>query len=292
MSLKAISNKITSKVGRQILITQKHSPALLFGAGAIGFVATAVLASRATLKMDEVLKEAEENRKTAETLDHADYSEQDRKKDLSLVRVKTALKVAKLYAPAVTVGVVTLGCLTGSHLILSRRNVALTAAYAAVEKGFKEYRERVVAAYGEEQDTEFRFGSHEVEIAVDTDEGPVVKTVSKLDQRGSIYARLFDEYNPNWSKEWGYNRMFLRSQQNYANDLLKVRGHVFLNEVHDMLGMDHTSAGAVVGWVLGNGDNEIDFGIAGTFEGQRFINGDERSVLLDFNVDGVVYDLI
>jgi hypothetical protein len=87
--------------------------------------------------------------------------------------------------------------------------------------------------------------------------------------------------------------MFIRSQQNYANDLLNARGHVFLNEVYDMLGIERTSAGAVVGWVRGNGDNEIDFGVLNDLHsGQRFINGDERSVLLDFNVDGVVYDLI
>ena len=291
--LKELSKKVTTKVGRQVLIAQKNSPVLLFGVGVAGVLGTVVLASRATLKMDEILKEAEENRETAETLDHADYSEADRKKDLILVRTKTAISIAKLYGPAFALGVFSIGCLTGSHVILSRRVVGLTTAYAALDKGFREYRERVVAEYGVEKDVEFRFGAHEVELAVDTDEGPVAKTFMQVDQKHSIYARLFDETNTNWSPDWMYNRTFIRSQQNWANDMLKVRGHMFLNDVYDMLAMERSSAGAVVGWVLGNGDDEIDFGVLNDmFEGSRFINGNERSVLLDFNVDGVVYDLI
>ena len=110
----------------------------------------------------------------------------------------------------------------------------------------------------------------------------------------SVYARFFDEGCEQWSKNPEYNLMFLRSQQNYYNDMLKSRGHVFLNEVYDALGIPRTQAGAVVGWMISdNGDNFIDFGV---FDGDRprardFVNGYERSILLDFNVDGVIYDL-
>lgn len=309
MNIKVLKNSITSKVGRQILITQKHSPVLLFGVGTVGFVATVVLASRATLKMDEVLKEAEENEnkiahairlKAEGRVDDGDYTAEDVLKDKNLNRVKTAIKIVQLYAPAVFVGVVSVGCLTGSHIILTRRNAALTAAYAAVEKGFKDYRARVVKEYGEDKDQEFRFGVVEKEIAVETDEGIAVKTVRDLDKKSlpSIYARIFDKTTSReWSPEHSYNQMFVRSNQNYANDLLNGRGHVFLNEVYDMLGMERTKAGAVVGWVRDNprgGDNGIDFGVlrGDTYMGQQFINGNEKSVVLDFNVDGIVYDLL
>ena len=88
--------------------------------------------------------------------------------------------------------------------------------------------------------------------------------------------------------------MYLKAQQNSFNDLLRARGHVFLNEVYDGLGLERSQAGAVVGWVLGDGDNYVDFGI---FDGDKprardFVNGLEASILLDFNVDGVIYDLI
>ena len=51
---------------------------------------------------------------------------------------------------------------------------------------------------------------------------------------------------------------------------------------------------AVVGWVLGNGDNCIDFGIwdSANEKARDFVNGREGAILLDFNVDGVIYDLI
>jgi hypothetical protein len=64
-----------------------------------------------------------------------------------------------------------------------------------------------------------------------------------------------------------------------------------------MLGIDRSKAGSVVGWVItkeGTGDNFIDFGV---FDGDNprardFVNGREGSILLDFNVDGVIYDKI
>lgn len=301
MSLTAIKNKVTSKVGRQILVTQKHSPTLLFGVGVVGVVATIVLASRATLKMEEVLSEAEENEKKFEEIaeDHPKkYTDEDRKNDSKINKVRTAGKIVKLYAPAAAVGLVSIGAFTGSHVILSRRNAAVTAAYAALDKGFRQYRERVVSEYGPEKDQEFRFETVEKEMAVDTDEGTAVKTVKTISEknRGSIYSRFFDESSSNWSPIKHQNQFFVQAQQNYANDLLNARGHVFLNEVYDMLGLERSPEGQVVGWVKGNGDGYIDFGVfrkgAEMFEAQRFVNGDERSVLLDFNVDGVVYNLI
>lgn len=296
MKFKNVSNKLTSKVGRQVLITKKHSPALMFGVGVIGIVGTVVLASRATLKLESVLNEAE---KTTQQIDDAkaletdEYTEEDAKKDGALNKAKTAFKICKLYAPAFGLGVVTIGALTGSHVVLNRRNAGLTAAYTVLDKGFREYRERVVGEYGKEKDREFRYGVVEREIAVDTDEGVAVKTVKVFGKGKSMYAKIFDEYNPNWDPHGAYNSNFLRAQQNYANDILQGKGHVFLNDVYQMLGFERTSAGQVVGWVKGNGDNYIDFGILDDeFEGMRFITGAEKSVWLDFNVDGIVYDLI
>jgi hypothetical protein len=98
--------------------------------------------------------------------------------------------------------------------------------------------------------------------------------------------------NPNWQKNSEHNKLFLKCQQSYANDMLQARGHVFLNEVYSWLGLEHSKAGAVVGWVINSdGDNFVDFGIFDPGN-SRFVNGQERSILLDFNVDGVIYDKI
>lgn len=302
MKLKAISTAVTSKVGRQVLTVQKHSPAILFGTGVAGFVATVVLATRATLKLDEVLQENEKNvelANKAREIDPNKYSEEDKERDLKLNKVQTAIKVVKLYAPAVAIGVVSVGCLTGSHVILTKRNAAVTAAYAALDKGFREYRARVVKDLGAEKDAEYRYGMVDKEIAVETDHGTDVKTVKAMPEGNggrSIYAVCFDESSPNWSKDRGYNQMFINTQQSWATDKLRANGHLFLNEVYDMLGLPRTKAGAVVGWIMDgeNSDNYVDFGVfrGDISRGTDFVNGDERSVWLDFNVDGVIYDKI
>ena len=292
-----IKNAITSKVGRQILSTRKHSPVILFAAGTAGIIATVVVASRATLKLDEVLAVAEKDLELVRTMEHPRYTEDDRKQDTIKIKIRTAGQIAKLYAPAAFLGMASIAALTGSHVILNRRNAGLMAAYAALDKGWREYRARVVGEYGEEKDREFRYGFEEREIVEETKTGPVTKRIKRVGIEGaSIYARYFDEGSPNWDKRSGYNLMFLRSIQAQMNNKLHAEGYVFLNEVYEALGIKRTSEGQQVGWVLdgGNSDNYIDFGC---FDGSKqefrdFVNGWNSTILLDFNVDGVIYDKI
>jgi hypothetical protein len=280
-------------LARTMLKLDKNSPAILFGAGVVGVVGSTVLACKATLKLEEVLDEGADKLNTARTLEHREYTETDRVNDVRIIKIQTGVKIAKLYAPAIGLGVVSIAALTKSHDILSKRNAALMAAYKALDEGFKRYRERVVEKYGEDEDRNFRYGTQEVAIL--DDKGKEQSTWRVSDDIPSIYARFFDQTSTSWSKEPEYNRIFLNCQQNYANDLLRSRGHVFLNEVYDMIGVERSKAGSVVGWVLADqNENYVDFGI---FDDDRqiirdFVNGKEGSILLDFNVDGVIYDLL
>lgn len=296
MNLQVIKNAVSSRVGRQLLTVQKHSPTVMFVAGTVGVVATVALACRATLKVDEVLEGVEKTKALIETVEHEDYSEKDKQQDLAKLYAKTGLAFIKLYGPAVIVGAASIACLTGAHVVLSKRNVGLSAAYAALDRAYKEYQKRVSDEFGAEKERELRFGSQKREIVEETKEGPVTKEISTYDPNGySAYARFYDELNPNWQRVAEYNLLFLKCQQNYANDLLHSRGHVFLNEVYDMLGIDRSKAGSVVGWVLGKGnDNFVDFGVFehGNPRAIDFVNGREGAILLDFNVDGVIYDKI
>lgn len=284
-----IPSGVTRLAGRQILRIQSKSPTLLLAAGIVGTVTATVMACRATLRLEEALDNNLARVGEIRDLQHVEYSENDRKRDLALVYTQAAISITKLYAPSVALGVVSLGCLVGSHRILSARNASLMAAYATLEKGFAQYRERVAAEVGSDREKTLRYG--QLERDEETGKTTFESTGSDL----SVYARLFDECSRNWNRTPSYNQLFLRAQQNYANDLLRARGHVFLNEVYDMLGLERTKAGAVVGWTLGHGGDEyIDFGV---FEGDvwsamRFVNGDEKSIMLDFNVDGVIYDKI
>jgi len=298
--MKHIPNAASLRVGRQLLLTQKHSPTILFAGGVVGVVATAVMASKATLKVEAVIEKNLDAKNSAKELresDHPDYSEQDYKKDMAYIYTRVVVDVTKLYGPAVLVGVASIAALTGSHRILTSRNAALTAAYAALDQGFREYRHRVVKEFGPDVDKRLRYNLEERTAIDETKDGPKeVKVLRAGPDNLSIYARFFDQLCSSWSKTPEYNFIFLRCQQNYANDLLKSRGHVFLNEVYDMLGIERSRAGAVVGWVISKdaGDNYVDFGI---FDGNNprardFVNGREGSILLDFNVDGVIYDKI
>lgn len=291
---------VSAKTSLKLLQMEKNAPAILFGVGIVGFAATTVLAARATLKVGDVLDEAQADlgqiEQAKSTVPAEKYSEQDAMQDKVIVYTKTSMKLVKLYAPALAVGVVSIACLTKSHNMLNRRNVALTAAYAAVDKAFKDYRQRVVEEYGEEKDREFQFGvDRHKETVVDEDGKKKTVTVSRP-QGVSQYARFFDETAKNWKKNAAANKTFLLNVERYANDKLQLQGYLLLNEVYDMLGFERTSPGCVVGWVIGNDgkDNYVDFGFRnGDSDAMRdFVNGYERSVLLDFNVDGVVWDLV
>lgn len=293
--MKFVPTALAHKVAQHSLKLEKKSPGLLFGVGVVSMVGSTVLACRATLKLDSVLEGAERDSAIADSLEHEDYSEQDRQRDKTIIIVRTGVQVAKLYAPSVVLGIAGIGCLTKSHNILQQRNSALTAAYVALDRGFKEYRGRVVGKYGEHVDREMRYGTETVEVK-DEESGRTRKLVRVSNDTPSIYAKFFDETSMSWQRDPEYNLVYLKCQQNYANDMLKARGHIFLNEVYDMLGLQRSKAGAVVGWCLNSpdGDAYVDFGI---FDGDSqsardFVNGKENSLLLDFNVDGLIYELI
>jgi hypothetical protein len=290
--MKFVPEAIGRAVAQKSLLVQKASPELLLGAGIVGLVGSTVLACRATLKVDTVMDEAKSKLDMAKSLQHEDYSEKDRSRDISLIYFQSGVKTVRLYLPAVIVGGLSIYALTSSHRILTRRNMALTAAYGALERGFNEYRARVVDKYGEDEDRNLRYGTREVEI-----EDPKTKKKKTVTRVGledpSIYARFFDPYSPSWNKEPEYNMIFLKCQQNYANDMLHARGHIFLNEVYAMLGLPHSKAGAVVGWILSpKSDNFVNFGVFDekNDRARDFVNGVEGAILLDFNVDGVIYD--
>lgn len=300
--MKLIPASVATKFGRPLLHLQKSSPQLMFVGGVVAGVSSTVLACRATLKVSDVLSGAEELKDKAEALhdegNNPDYDDKTYAKDLTVIKVKTILTLTKLYAPAAGLAVVSAALLTGSHVTLNRRNASLTAAYASVDQAFQKYRERVKDQLGDDVDREMRYGTRHVSETVEGDDGKkkVVKHTRVADGQPSQYARFFDQLCQDFKKNPEYNMIFLKAQQNYANDMLQARGHVFLNEVYDMLGMERTGAGAVVGWVHGKGgDDFIDFGIFDDRTNERvrdFVNGRENAILLDFNVDGVIYDKI
>lgn len=311
MSKVEIMNKISRTANKVGFKLKKHSPEILLVTGVVGTVASAVLACKATLKVHEITDEAKENiadiheaTETGVTKAGKTYTEEDSKKDLTIVYAQTGLKFAKLYGPAVVIGAASIGCILASNNIIRKRNIALAAAYATVDNGFKEYRGRVVERFGKELDRELKYNikAQEIEETVMNEDGTetvVKKTVDAADPNyNSDYARFFDEYCTGWTKDAEYNLTFLKNTQAWFNTILQSKGYVYLNEVYKALGIPETKAGQVVGWVFDKehpvGDNYIDFGIYDLYNDQKrmFVNGHERSILLDFNVDGNIWELM
>jgi hypothetical protein len=292
---------VATKFGRPLLHLKKSSPKLMFAGGIVAGLSSTVLACRATLKVSDVLAGAEELKEKAQVLHDADPEGYDIKafsKDLTVIKVKTILTLTKMYSPAAGLAVISVALLTGSHVTLTKRNASLSAAYASVDQAFSKYRERVRDQLGDEVDRDLRYGTRVVSETVEGDDGKkkVVKKTRVGEGEPSQYARFFDELCPDFKRNPEYNMIFLKAQQNFLNDMLQARGHVFLNEVYDALGIPRTGAGAVVGWVHGKGgDDYIDFGIFDDKTNERvrdFVNGREDAILLDFNVDGEIYRLI
>lgn len=301
--------KASRFIGKAGLTIKKHSPEIFMVAGIAGTITSTVMACKATTKVDTILEPAKEKldiiHKGIEDgyienkEGKQEYTQEDGKKDLTIVYTQTGVKLAKLYTPSVVLGVVSIASIVTGHQILRKRNIALAAAYAVVDTGFKNYRKNVVERFGQEIDKELRYNlkATEVEeIVIDKDGNETIeKTIINVPNlEVSEFARFFDDGNTGWTKDPEYNLIFLRRQQDYANDLLRTRGYVFLNEIYDMLGIPRSTAGQTVGWVYDEnkpvGDNFIDFGIYKNVEGNRnFVNGYERTILLDFNVDGDIY---
>lgn len=308
----SIAKVMPKSLGRAGLKLQKHAPEIGLVVGVVCGVASTVMACKATLEVDEVLAETKENLDKVhrcsedETLSEK-YSPEAAKKDTAIIYAQTGVKLIKLYAPAIGLGLLSVASIVTSHNILRKRNIALAAAYATVDRGFKEYRDRVIDRFGEEIDKELKYNLQAEKIeetVIDKKTGKekkVKKTVNVLPEGTySQYARCFDECSSYFEKDPEYNLMFLRSQQQWANDRLISRGHLFLNEVYDSLDIPRSKAGQVVGWVYdpenknSNGDNYVDFGIYDIYRktNREFVNGYERAIWLDFNVDGDILSLI
>lgn len=292
-------NGVTSKA---VMKLKKHSPEILVVAGIAGTVVSAVLACKATTKVAEILDETKGTLDTIHegmetgAINGQEYTNEDGKKDTVVVYAQTGMNLAKLYGPAIILGTLSITSILASNNILRKRNVALGAAYAAIDKSFKEYRGRVIERFGEQVDTELKYGIkakkfEEIEVDPETGkEKKVKKTVMVADPNlQSDYAVYFDSKSRNYETNPDYNRMFLKAQQAFANDKLQTRGHLFLNEVLDDLDLPRTPAGQIVGWTKDGPDGYVNFRIV-EVERETEDGRHEPALLLDFNVEGNIWE--
>ena len=281
---------VTRLAGRAGLVLSKHAPTILTAAGTAGFIGTTILASKATLKVEEtVAEEAALLVKVHEAHEAGKLTDKDALHDKVVLYTRMTTKLAKLYAPALILGAASVVSLATGHGIMLKRNASLAAAYAAVDQAFKTYKKKIESKFGKEAVLDALVSTPQEDLTKDEMTLEAVTAVDGV----SPYGVIFDEDNVNWSADEDLAKLHLDCQQQYANDILQTRGHIFLNEVYKMLGFPHTPAGAVTGWVKGQGDDFVDFNIFdGMFEGEDKNGRTVTKWALDFNVDGVMYDKI
>lgn len=302
---------VTRVIGRATLQIKKHSPELLAIVGVVSFGITIVTACSATIKAREIMDEMNDTidkiHDVADNPDNDDkYTDEDVKKDLAITYAQTGVKLAKVYTPSIVFGVASISCFVSSNHILKNRNVALAAAYATLDNGFKSYRKNAVERFGNNVDRELKYNIKAKEFKAETSDEKGNKSTETTvkecidPQLNSPYARFFDSSSREWVDDPEYNLMFLRKVEKFMNDKLISQGYLFLNDVYDELDIPRTRAGQCVGWIYDTknpiGDNYVDFGI---YDGhrwnedaaRRFVNGYENVILLDFNVDGNILDL-
>lgn len=303
-AIKTVAKTAQKMSARTVLKLRKYSPELMMIGGVVTGVAAIVTACIATRKVSEE-KISENATKELDAIqnDEADGNIDSKVKRRESFKVYWRLvrKYAKVFGPSAILFFLSMGLFFGSHGILKKRYVSTTLAYKALDEAFKDYRKRIQEAVGEEKELHYFNGTHEggEDTIIDENGVHTVKTIVK--DTPKKYTPYEFDWNAktapgNWQGHSEYNIFFLKGIQNYANDLLNSRGHVFLNEVLDGIGIKRTREGAVVGWLKGSGgDDYVDFGITEYYTDEysdAHQDGYLNNIHLNFNVDGPIWDKI
>lgn len=311
MNIKGIVNAVTrvaTKAGRAI---KGAAPEIAMVSGTIGLVVASVVACKQTPKAMKIVEEHKEKLETVAKAEETgvteageEYSADDAKHDRSIIFAQDGMQLVKTYGPAVLIALVSVAAIFCGGKIFRKRLTAITGAYALLEQNFGKYRKGVIDKFGKDIDRELRLGTKKELIETEEvdekgNKKTVVEEVTTTDYDGhSQYAIFFDECCTKWVNDGGRNLSFLIDLQKDFNNRLVAHGAVFLNDVYVALGHPRTKEGQRAGWIYEpsnpNRDNYIDFGISEVIRNRtsvkEFMKNHEKSLLLDFNVDGDIYN--
>lgn len=225
--------------------------------------------------------------------------------DSRLVRntkVRMFLDIVRLFGPGVALEVFGLGCMAKAYISVKNENKELIEVATLLGNALAASRKRNKELLGEKKELMSRYPieKKDVEILDEGEDGKVksekVKnsmTVNPSEFTKTDWSRIFDETCPGWTKDAWLNKTTILKAQEEANHMLQERGYLFLNEVYDFecFKFDRTKFGNQMGWVYDPDEAGnfpvVDFGIFDVANPQKnkFVNGYEKSVLLDFNID-------
>ena len=283
----------------------KHAPTILSITASAGVIATGYLAWKAGTRFEDVEGRDWDRRKeclkNADTIPDEDVPKIERKN-----RILFILDTVRTVAPAAIVGAATITMIYFSNSISKKRLAAMGAAYATLQTAFDGYKRTMVEALGKESVDKIlkpklpNVGKSAEEILSSdnkSDAANVCDAVVNSLKALSPYARIIaEESSTCWDPNEDYTSQNIAAVQLWANRRLERKGHLFLNEIFDQLGLSRTREGAVVGWLKnGEGDNYVSFG---DFDASIYrVPSDnyariDSNFIVDFNVDGVIWDRI
>ena len=310
MNLQTIKSSVTLFFGKSKFWLKKNSPTLLMIGGIVMAGTSVVTACKATMKLNDIIKPANEKLSKIREDMHDDnklangeYTVKQGQIDLLKTYLVTSGQLVKLYALPVVTFSLSVASLLTSHKIMKNRNLELAAAYTLIKNGYDNYRDRVRAKLGEKIEDEIYRDVRKEKITEVDENGKEVKkeVVQSHMNENSDYSILFDSGSPGWEKNAQLNLDYLIMKCSYLNKKLITQGYLFLQDVYDELGYDiadlgflKSQAARVVGWLYDPSDptrdSYVSFGLTNkdgsyTLAGKEMLAG-ERSVWLEFNVDG------
>lgn len=197
---------------------KRNTPTVLTCLGAVGVVATTVMAVKETPKVLLLLEDSKE------------------KKGEELTKWEKVKIAGPVYMPSIITGAATIACIFGANIINKHQQAALMSAYALLDNSYKEYKKKSEELYGEEAGKHIRS-----EIAKDKYSGDS----SLLDDKKELF---FDFYSGRYFESTKETVMWAQYE---ANRAMFVNGAVCLNEYYDFLGLEKKPEYELVGWSCG-----------------------------------------
>ena len=314
MNLPVIISKVLTAgkqaAGNGLLFAKAHAPEILVGSGIAGFGATVYSACKATAKAHDIMDDRDS---AIGEIEDAFMPADQKEEAIEMTQKAAKRQIVKAYIPSATMGLASTALILGGFGMINNRLVATAAAYKALETGFDRYRENVRGEFGDETDWRMLNSISKEDMEKAQEERDLNRAIEADNRRKAlhhkkkytayqqIYSQIFDQYSDRWQRKWTPDQVmsYLRQKQREANDILRIRKHIFVNEVYDLLGLQRTAEGQVVGWIItkDNPNSYVDFGLdAIPPEKIRELYSVERNediqIRLNFNPDGLIYTLI
>lgn len=226
MNTKAIFTSING-------VLKKHGPKILTGLGVGGFVTTVILAVKATPEAHERLKKLREN----------EY-------DHKLTLKQTVGETWKLYVPAASAGVLSIGCVIGGAALANHQTAVLASACAITETAFKEYRAQTKEVVGKDKEEEIVAKIAEKHLK----DNPIESREVVMRQNHDTLC--FDAFSGRYFMS---DMQELKSIENRLNRRLLDDMIVSLNDYYDELDLSHIKVGDEMGWNIKEGLMDFKF---------------------------------